>query len=223
MRLMDGREGRARSRTLVRLYPSAWRARYGAEMLGLLDERPPTWRDSIDIIRGALDAHLHPPTRSRLPAFAAIMAGAAWTVVALAVWPSRSCRTGRGSADARPAPPGGRRPVASIGPALRLGDAGHVRPGRGGSRDRHARCLVALLMAIRGRIRRSPATGTRRPSRDLVGARSRPADGPYGEALVVIGGALLLPPPLAWVVVAIAWTGIGLRIAAERAVPEGLT
>ncbi len=125
----------------MRLYPAAWRARYGTEMLDLLDERPPTWRDAIDLVRGALDAHLHPPSRSRLPAFAAILAGAAWTVVALAVlaepvppdWPGFLAWTlvpGFIGAAAGL--------VASIGLALRLGDG----PGLFG---RRRRCSALVL------------------------------------------------------------------------------
>jgi hypothetical protein len=45
---------------LVGLYPAAWRVRYGEEMEVLLADRPPTFRDRLDIIRGALDARLHP-------------------------------------------------------------------------------------------------------------------------------------------------------------------
>jgi hypothetical protein len=45
---------------LVRLYPSPWRERYEAEFLSLLDERPPTLLDRLDIIRGAVDARVHP-------------------------------------------------------------------------------------------------------------------------------------------------------------------
>jgi hypothetical protein len=45
---------------LVGLYPAAWRHRYEAEFCDLLAERPPTLRDRLDIIRGALDARLHP-------------------------------------------------------------------------------------------------------------------------------------------------------------------
>ena len=45
---------------LIRLYPRAWRQRYGDEFLALMSERPPTLRDRLDIVRGALDAHLFP-------------------------------------------------------------------------------------------------------------------------------------------------------------------
>ena len=50
---------------LVRLYPHAWRDRYEAEFLGLIDDRPPSPAERFDIVRGALDAHLHPQVRTR--------------------------------------------------------------------------------------------------------------------------------------------------------------
>jgi hypothetical protein len=48
---------------LVRLYPRAWRERYEAEFIELLEARPPTLADRFDILRGALDARLHPQVR----------------------------------------------------------------------------------------------------------------------------------------------------------------
>lgn len=50
---------------LVRLYPRAWRDRYEAEFLGILQARPPSRRDRLDIVRGALDARLHPEIPGR--------------------------------------------------------------------------------------------------------------------------------------------------------------
>ena len=46
--------------SLARLYPAAWRARYGAEFDALLADRSLTVRDRLDIVRGAIDARLHP-------------------------------------------------------------------------------------------------------------------------------------------------------------------
>jgi hypothetical protein len=67
---------------LIRLYPAAWRERYGAELAALLEERPPTVADRLDIVRGAIDAWLHAqipgrhvPIGHRLPGFAATAAG----------------------------------------------------------------------------------------------------------------------------------------------------
>jgi hypothetical protein len=70
---------------LLRLYPAAWRARYGDEMTALLEERRLGPRDRLDLIRGALDAWLRPPTPSRAPMVAALIGGGLWTVVATAV------------------------------------------------------------------------------------------------------------------------------------------
>lgn len=47
-------------RRLIGLYPRAWRERYAAEFEDLLDDRPATFRDQLDIAAGALDAWLHP-------------------------------------------------------------------------------------------------------------------------------------------------------------------
>jgi hypothetical protein len=49
-----------RTRLLVRLYPRAWRARYGEEFAAVLAERRLSPRTVIDVIAGAADAHLHP-------------------------------------------------------------------------------------------------------------------------------------------------------------------
>lgn len=48
---------------LVGLYPREWRERYEAEFLALLDVRPATFGDRFDIVRGAIDARLHPQVR----------------------------------------------------------------------------------------------------------------------------------------------------------------
>ena len=45
---------------LMALYPQAWRDRYEDEFLALLAERPPDPLDRVDIVRGAIDARLHP-------------------------------------------------------------------------------------------------------------------------------------------------------------------
>ncbi len=43
------------------LYPLAFRRRYGAEMRALLDEAEPRPRELLDLLRGALAAHVRPP------------------------------------------------------------------------------------------------------------------------------------------------------------------
>ena len=80
---------------LVRLYPPAWRDRYGEEFLRLIEERPTDLADRIDILRGAVDAHLHPnvlkggpepaPWTHRLPGILALLAGLAVIVALLGI------------------------------------------------------------------------------------------------------------------------------------------
>lgn len=82
---------------LVRLYPAAWRARYGPEFEALLAERPPSRRDVLDIVLGAIDARLSPQVDSapvtrraaltdRLAGGAAIAGGLIWSATYLVGW-----------------------------------------------------------------------------------------------------------------------------------------
>lgn len=48
------------ARWLVCRYPMAWRARYGEELLAIFEERRLRFTDVIDLLIGALDAHLEP-------------------------------------------------------------------------------------------------------------------------------------------------------------------
>ncbi len=69
-------------RRLVRFYPRAWRARYEDEFLALLEALPGTRHDRVDLLRGALDAYLHPPERSLLPGLGAVLGGGLWILAA---------------------------------------------------------------------------------------------------------------------------------------------
>jgi hypothetical protein len=48
------------ARLALRLYPLAYRRRYGDEMRALLEDEPPRARTVLDLLRGALRAHLRP-------------------------------------------------------------------------------------------------------------------------------------------------------------------
>jgi hypothetical protein len=78
---------------LVRLYPLAWRERYGDEMEALLEERAPGPFEIADLLLGALDAHLHLRVLAhhsehrkgitmtgRIAGLAAIVGGLLWTL-----------------------------------------------------------------------------------------------------------------------------------------------
>ncbi|GLV60085.1 hypothetical protein KDH_69080 [Dictyobacter sp. S3.2.2.5] len=45
---------------LLHLYPRVWRDRYAEEMLEVLEARPLSMKDVLNVIFGACDAHLHP-------------------------------------------------------------------------------------------------------------------------------------------------------------------
>ena len=54
----DSRRGRI-TRALLRLYPRAWRARYGEELGALMDATPLSWRVCVDLVRGAAREWVH--------------------------------------------------------------------------------------------------------------------------------------------------------------------
>src|SRR5437773_6136065 len=45
---------------LVRFYPARWRERDGEEIADLLATEPPSVPRAVDMLRGLIDAHLHP-------------------------------------------------------------------------------------------------------------------------------------------------------------------
>ena len=49
---------------LLSLYPEAWRERYGSELAALLDDTPPSVSGTLDLLRGALMAHMRPVVSS---------------------------------------------------------------------------------------------------------------------------------------------------------------
>ena len=48
---------------LIALYPRTWRDRYEDEFLALLNARGPDPLDRLDIVRGAIDARIHPQVK----------------------------------------------------------------------------------------------------------------------------------------------------------------
>ena len=53
----------AMTSALLRLYPRAWRRRYGAEMRALLEDEQTTLRTYVDLLAGAIDARRNPQVR----------------------------------------------------------------------------------------------------------------------------------------------------------------
>ena len=61
---------------LIRLYPPAWRRRYGRELAELLAAQPASFRTAVDLVAGAVDAWLNPQSSTAVTAANAKGAGA---------------------------------------------------------------------------------------------------------------------------------------------------
>ena len=75
-------------RLLLRLYPQAWRRRYGEEFESVLEDRSLSPSDVVDVVHGAVDAHVRVRRRSfrgfgrsgrRVTGTAAILGGLVWS------------------------------------------------------------------------------------------------------------------------------------------------
>ena len=61
---------------LIRLYPPAWRRRYGRELAELLAAQPMSFRTAVDLVAGAVDAWLNPQSSTAVTTTDAKGAGA---------------------------------------------------------------------------------------------------------------------------------------------------
>jgi len=209
---------------VIALYPRPWRERYGDELQDVLDQDGFGLSARLDLLRGAIDAHLHPAVRSPVPVVAALSASAFATAHAIGL-------------ALQPVPtewPGyleGALPLiiasvcflipALIGLWLKLGDADGAI-GRVGvilAVVGHAIWLLALLAAAT-RVAYGPLTaaaasvamvGTAALGIALVG-RSHVVLG----ALVALAGlAGVAPPSLGWPAFAAAWTLVAAMLVIE--------
>jgi hypothetical protein len=204
---------------LLRLYPGAWRRRYGRELALLLDERPPTRRAQLDLVRGALDAHLHPLEPQRWPAVAAGIGGVAWTLAAGYVvgqpappdWPGYLLETLPLFAAAVPL-----LAIAVLGASMRLGtaDPPGLTPGRmlalGGSVAWEVLLLLGILTAWSGPGIAIAATIAALGTIVTGVVLLRGGDWPVSGLLVVAGGCALIPATWAGLAYGMAWTALGV-------------
>lgn len=203
---------------LLRLYPPAWRRRYEDEVAGILAERPIDLRGRLDLVRGSLDAWLHPPRPSSVPSIASFIGGAAWTVAGAFVV-------------VQPVPPDwpgylieilplamvgvGAILVATIGAWLRLGDGagGVARIALDIAIAGHLLWFAALAAALFGvdygltTVVASTAAAVAAVA--VGGCLLRAGDDRLGTLLVVTPVALLLTAPAAWVAFGLGWAIIG--------------
>jgi hypothetical protein len=61
---------------LIRLYPPAWRRRYGRELAELIAVQPMSFRTAVDLVAGAVDAWLNPQASTAVTTTDAKGAGA---------------------------------------------------------------------------------------------------------------------------------------------------
>jgi hypothetical protein len=215
---------------LIRLYPRTWRERYGEEMAAVLEVRTPRNADRADLLRGALDAWIHPASPSLVPAAAALIGGGAWTLGAVAIV-------------TQPVPPDwpgylldilwlallavGLLLVATIGCALRFGDTG-------GNAARIA--IVASVVGYIAWIAALAGIATGHADGPILAAAQtlamggtlmvgllllRSGDEPLGALVVAAPVAMLIPWTGTWLAFGAAWTVIGMVLIAERARPSG--
>jgi hypothetical protein len=211
---------------IVALYPRAWRARYGDELEALLEAGSIGLRDWIDLLRGALDAHLHPARPSRLPVVAALTASALVTAHAIVL-------------AAQPVPldwPGYLEEAlplvilavvallpAIVGLWLKLGDADGAL-GRLGilvAVGGHLAWLVALLAAAMrvdyGPLTAIAATVAMAGTAALGIALAGRARLPLGVLLSGAALAGVAPPALGWPLFAVAWTAVAATLVVQFA------
>ena len=60
-------------RAFARLYPGAWRRRYGDEFEAMLEDSGATWRGALDVLRGALMMHLNTRSSMQIVALATLI------------------------------------------------------------------------------------------------------------------------------------------------------
>ena len=201
------------------VYPRWWREQHGAELAAILDERPPGWRDRLDLLHGAFDTHLRGEGgRPIVAPLAALVAGGAWTMAGAAVlslptppdWPGHVLET---------------LPVALVGAgALLVAMVGLARRAWiGVTVGLEVALLVTIVVGIGWVATFATALGggpygAITAATQAVAALSmvwlgvamqRAGAHPSGTIIVVTGGALLVSGPLAWLALGALWTAIG--------------
>lgn len=208
-----------------RSYPRWWRVRYGDEMAVLLEDHPPTRRDRVDLARGALDAWLHPPVPSLVPAISSLVGGGLWTMLAVIVllqptradWPGYLLELIPLALVAVVW-----LAVAVIGLSLRLGDSG----GRaamfavGVAIVGFLAWAIALLGTLAGIADAAALAATQTVA--MVGTAwigvllVRAGDEPIGAILATAPLLLIIPTTLGWLAFGTLWTVVGLVALVQR-------
>jgi len=208
--------------TLLRLYPRAWRGRYEAEVLAVLEQAHLGRRGRLDLVRGALDARLH--AASRVPAAAALLSGALWTIAGVTVV-------------GQPAPPDWPGYLIDILPLTIVAVVAGLfaiigcwaRQSDGGGRLGAAGALLALAGHIGWALSLVAALAQAGSSLLIVACQAvaltgcvlvglllvRSEDLPIGAAILLASAAMFFGWPAAWLGFGLAWTTVGVLLLAR--------
>jgi hypothetical protein len=193
-------------------------------MLALLQQRGPIdWRTRLDLLRGAVDAHAHPATRTGIPWPAASVAGLAWIAAGLIGglqpagpdWPGFLFET---------LPLGLIGAIAALMVVVAVARRSGMDPPVGTDLALGVALLghVAWIAALAGAIIGGPYGAITGAAQSLAAigtvsvglVRWRVGDHLVADAMVIAGALLLVPTPLAWVVAGGAW--LALAVSATR-------
>jgi hypothetical protein len=199
-------------------------------MLAVLEEAAIGFGGRVDLVRGAFDAWLRPPRRSRAPGLLALTGGTIWAIMAIGIasqpvppdWPGY-LEESLWLALAAVALLG----CAVVGAWLRVGE----QAGRLG--------VVAVDVAVAGHIAwavalvaagvradygpmTALAQGVAAVGTILVGLVSlRSGRSGLGVALVAAGTGLVVPSAWSWLLAGVAWVGAGVVELLDRPEPAG--
>jgi hypothetical protein len=194
-------------------------------MVAVLDAGPLRARDWLDLLRGALDAWLHPAAPSRVPAVAALVGGGIWTVAAAAVvlqpvppdWPGYLAEVVPLALVAS-----GCLLVATLGCALRVGDVGGRAIGvaAGLVIAGHLAWIAALAGTAVG-VTDNPSLAAAQTlamiGTAIVGTiLVRTGDTAIGLLLLAAPVVMLIPWTVTWLAFGAAWTAIGILLGLEH-------
>jgi hypothetical protein len=207
---------------LLRLYPGAWRERYEAEVLALLEQAHLGRRARVDLARGAVDARLHTP--SRVPAVAAFLSGGMWTIAGVAVV-------------GQPAPPDWPGYFIDVIPLTIVAVVAGLfaiigcwaRRSDGGGRLGAAGALVALAGHVGWALALAATLAQAGSSLLIVACQAvalagcvligvllvRSEDLPIGAAILLASAVMFFALPAAWLVFGLAWTIVGVLLLAR--------
>ena len=198
-------------------------------MVVLLADRKPGLREALDLVRGAIDARLHPPTPSILPPLASLVGGGLWTVlgVGFAAQPVPTDWPGF-TQDLLPLAFAGSACllVAVIGLVLRLGDMPpQLVAGTALAIAAVAGFVLALAAASAG-LGYGAVTGATMSAAavGMVGVAVvllRRGDLVVGTPALLAPLALMIPTPATWILFGLAWTTVGAILLFERARQPG--